>query len=229
MNLNKYFDRAYCVCLPQRKEMSDSLEFKLNDWKLKLRKYIVGIDYIDVDAPFNWHGRNSQSYNYMQCFFNIIEEARDNNLKSILYFEDDVHILPHFEHFMPIIMENVGYWDMIYFGPGHHNFEGMPSNKYELVYPFLTRSELHLGMQCVAIHETMYSRLLSLKDKWWINENPYIDITIAHQFHKGNHEDGRAFCYSACPYLVCETSGMSYNERVSVKRPEYELWKDVLV
>ena len=74
---------------------------------------------------------------------------------------------------MPIIMENVIYWDMIYFGPGNHNFEGLPSKVFEIEYPFLCRSQLHLGMQCVAIHSSMYDRLLDLKNKSWLHENPY--------------------------------------------------------
>lgn len=232
--LDKYFDRITCVCLPQRQKLWTSLESQINSLGGTLSKFMIGTDYVDIEAPSNWTGRNSQSYNYMMCFFEIIAKAKKDKIKNILYMEDDVCILPIFKFFLPIIMDNSPKnWHMIYFGPGHHEYdfntgEAWRSEKYNLVSPYMYVSTLHLGMQMVAINEKMYDYLLDLKNKEWLHENPYIDITIAHQFHRGNSIAGKLPCYGAFPYLVCETSGMSYNERNEVKRPEYELWKDIL-
>lgn len=236
--LNKYFDRITCVCLPNRNEMSKKLEKELNKLCGKLTRFNVrpkdykdngNFDYTDIDMPNNWHGRNAQSYNYMQCFFKIIEKAKKDKIKSLLYLEDDVCLLPHLKYFMPVIMDNTpSNWEMIYFGPGHHGSDDQPSKTYKIETPYLYRSELNLGMQAVAISERMYDYLIDLQNKEWLNENPYIDITIAHQFHRGRSMWGRRYCYGAFPYLVCETSGFSYNEYNDVKRPEYELWKGQL-
>ena len=186
-------------------------------------------DYIDTEAPANWRGRNAQSYNYCQCFFNIIQKCKDEGVESLLYLEDDVCFLPYFNNFLPVIMENAPkYWEMIYFGPGHHGLDGKPSKQFNIETPYLYRSQIHLGMQAVAIHSRMYDMLLELRNKPWLHENPYIDITIAHQFHKGNSEHGRRYCYGAFPYLVCETSGFSYNENKILTGSEYELWKGQL-
>lgn len=238
--LNKYFDRIICTCLPNRNDLSTKLEldlakvggtltrFKVKPLTLK-DSGLIKYDYIDVEMPKNWHGRNAQSYNYMQCFFKIIEQAKQDKVESLLYLEDDVCLLPHLKYFMPIIMDNAPKnWDMIYFGPGHHGDDDQPSKTYRIETPYLYKSQLNLGMQAVAISQRIYDALLGLQTKPWLNENPYIDITIAHQFHRGNSPEGKRNCYGSFPYLVCETSGFSYNEYNDVKRPEYELWKGQL-
>jgi hypothetical protein len=238
VSLYTYFDKIFCVTLPQRAELFNKLQKKIKNLGGELTPYRVfplnlmtdtekvKYDYYDITMPSNWKGRNAQSYNYMMCFFNIIQKCKDEGVKSLLYLEDDVCILPHFKYFMPIIMENAPkYWEMIYFGPGHHGKNDQPSKQYNIETPYLYRSELNLGMQAVAISERFYDMILEIRDKPWLHENPYIDITLAHQFHRGNSPHGRRYCYGAFPYLVCETSGFSYNEYNSVQRPEYELWK----
>jgi hypothetical protein len=240
--LENYFDRCVCTSLPQRADLFSRLSGNIYMLGGVLDRYYIkplGLkdsgrikyDYIDVEPPANWQGRNAQSYNYMQCFFNIIQKAKDDGIKTLLYMEDDVAILPHFKYFLPIIMDNApSYYDCINFGPGHHSMpDGQPSKTYKMEFPYLYRSQLNLGMQCIAISHRMFDVILELRTKPWLHENPYIDIVLAHQFHDGKSEHGKRYCYAAFPYLVCETSGMSYNERNDVKRPEYELWKNYLI
>ncbi len=166
----------------------------------------------------------------MQCFFNIIQKAKDDNIETLLYMEDDCIILPTFEIFCPLVMNNLPhYYEMLWCGPGAHGMDGNPTNHFKLEFPFVYRSELNLGMQMVVISHRMYDMLLELRDKPWINENPFIDITISHYYNKGNSpEYGRRYNYGCMPYWVCENAGYSYNEHKVFERKEFTLWKDYI-
>jgi hypothetical protein len=224
--LSKYFDRISCVSIPSREKLFNNLQVNIQQLGGNIEEFLIGRDYIDVPAPSNWTGRNAQSYNYLQCFTKIIQKAKEDNIENLLYMEDDACILPHFSSFLPVIMDNAPKdWHMINFGPHHHDFQGRLTTKYDFVAPFLFRCQLHLGLQAVAINNKMFDYLIELHTKSWIHEHPYIDVTIAHEFHKGQSIHGKLPCYGAFPYIVCERSGMSYNVGKELTIEPFELWK----
>lgn len=187
--LEKYFDRIQSMYLGryprlriENMRIIESLGGTLEKFILKTDKIQTSIyDYEDKEKPNNWTG-SKQSYNYMMAFFALIQKAKDNGIQNLLYLEDDAKILPTFEIFLPIIMENVPKnWDMIYLCPGHHTSQGQPSNIFQMEYGYYYKSILNLNLHGVAISNRIFDRILSLQEVSWLHENPYIDITLAYQ------------------------------------------------
>lgn len=166
-------------------------------------------DHIDIDPPQNWRGTR-QSYNYYLCLWKIIEKAKAANLKNFLFLEDDAWFQPNFDDIFSAAMGEFDLshepWDMFYLAGNHHE------SVTRLHSPHILKCSCTLDMHAVAINHTMYDDILSLRDKDWLHENPYADVTIAHAFHADRH------VYCLHPSVVYQYEGFSYNEGKRLSR-----------
>lgn len=117
MKVIDYFEKAYVVNLPERKD-------RLRDMKRELEKADMPLDSKkvhlfpafkpDIADPFN-------SIGVKGCFlshYTILKEARDKNLRNVLIMEDDLAISSDFSQYAEMILTQLtqNNWSFVYFG-----------------------------------------------------------------------------------------------------------------
>ena len=224
------FDYIVCMMVDKKINRTDYIKNQTKFIGCEYHNFIVGdglnkdikYDYVDKNKPTEWTG-NNQTYNYTMSFFNIIRKYKNLKAKSILFLEDDVVFLPHFESFLNIIMDNVIEYDMIYFTKDENE------DLYKIQKPFLFLCDLHFNMQAVAISSSMFEPILELEHMWWLPENPTFDVTIGYQFHQGRSEKyGKRKCYASFPYLVIEGTNINNTHKNTKLLEEYNLWSKIV-
>lgn len=123
----------------------------------------------------------------------VLEYARDNNLESILIFEDDVEFAENFnEIFNQAIDELPKDWHMLYFGGNH--FHGVVPHSQHLV-----KLKGTLTTHAIAVHSRFYHVAIStIRERL----NQIIDVTYM-QLH------AQYPCYSIHPKITFQTAGFS--------------------
>tara|TARA_R110000851_G_scaffold848_3_gene2891 strand:- start:16103 stop:16738 length:636 start_codon:yes stop_codon:yes gene_type:complete len=158
--LKTYFDKTYCINLERRPDRWSKVivEFKKVGFFDDVTKY-KAIDGKELDTSKFKHNPNLLlgELGVMETHINIIREAKESEFSSILIVEDDVQFtneINDLKGYMDSVPDN---WDMIYFG-GNHIY-GKPPIK---VNDKIIRLNKTVALQCVAIRNTVYDKILNL-------------------------------------------------------------------
>ena len=165
--LNNFFDKVYCINLDRRPDRWEHASHQFENLGIEVERF-PAIDYKDLEQiPPNIKGG---AYGCKLSHLSIIEKCKNDNIKNVLIFEDDV-VLD--DDILQVFEDNVQYlpqWDMLYFGGYHiHHPTHVNKNIYKLEYSYATHS--------YACNHTMYDDLLK------IERGNYIDVSIA-EMHK---------------------------------------------
>jgi glycosyl transferase family 25 len=165
MSLNNYFKNIYCINLDRR--LDRWLKF-IEECKINSIENVNRVSAIDGDKIVN----NSQLLNgelgILLTHYEIIKNAKNNNLENILILEDDVIFnseIKNIDKIMKLIPDD---WDFIYFG-GNHIYGDTPEKINEKVLKLNNTVSLH----CVAIKNTVYDTILNLLPKQEIQVDGY--------------------------------------------------------
>lgn len=168
MDIEKYFDRIYCINLPQRKDRL--LNFRKNFCNLGTDRitYFNAIDGSKVIDQYEWE-HSKGSLGCRLSHLTILKEAQQNNLDKILVFEDDAIVLKSFrkkfEHLLNIVGED---WDMIYFG-GNHFLQP------DIIDNIVIKLNNTITTHAFAINNRCFAKLID-KIEW---DKRWIDCVIA--------------------------------------------------
>lgn len=122
--LNDYFEKIYCVNLEKRPER----------WESSLKQFsqhnICAERYNAVDGT-KCEKVGKMSHGEVGCLLshlNILKKCKDDNISSVLIFEDDVEFDENLNHLFFQYLDELPEWDILYFGATH-----------ALCYPYMDR------------------------------------------------------------------------------------------
>lgn len=227
MKINDFFQEAYCINLDRRKERweSSSIEFEKNNIKAKrfpavdgneLRKELFGRVITKQDganeyglkkqfitSANRWDGPSWGMAGLNLTHQNLIKEAKEKKIESIIIFEDDVSFIDNFEsEFFDLSCKVPEDWDMLYLGG--YNEIGLGDKICDRLY----RCKWTLTAHAVGIHSRMYNRILDTIDVF----GNFIDVVLADM-----HSSCKAYVFS--PFLATQNSGYS---DIQYKHKDYQ-------
>jgi GR25 family glycosyltransferase involved in LPS biosynthesis len=127
MNLNKYFDKIYCINLDRREDRWEESVKEFEKWGLldQVERYSA----IDGSLINGNYPISLGNVGLIETNINIINEAKEKNYKNILIMEDDVEFtenIIHFDEYYNSLPEN---YDMVWLGGNHNLHMGKKVNK----------------------------------------------------------------------------------------------------
>lgn len=150
INLLDYFDKVYCINLDKR---VDRWQETLNE----LNKYgIVGVErYSAIDGSnIPYTGIKPGAVALRLTFINIIKEAKENNYKNILIFEDDVMFYDQMYNFQQYFENVPKDWDFLYLGTRHLS---TPVK----INDFIVKTNGAYTAHSLAVNSSMFDKILN--------------------------------------------------------------------
>lgn len=155
--LYNFFDDIYCINLKNREDrwksfLSEMARLNITDFKRFDAVNGKELDYTNLS-----YSRNllSGELGVLMSHINLIKEAKERNLDSILVMEDDVYFTDEIYKINDYLNSIPKDWNFIYFGANHNQ------NIPEIINDKICRLKHSFGLQCVGIKNTMYDRILS--------------------------------------------------------------------
>ena len=149
MNINEFFEKVYCINLDRRSDRWDCVINNFNKNNIKCERFSAKDGYeIDLPSPFRFELAGAISH------LNVIKKAKENNLKNVLIFEDDVEFIDNLEELFSEKIKNVPEdWDLIFFG-GNHVGSLVKINKdvYKMTWSY--------ALQMYAINSKFFDQLI---------------------------------------------------------------------
>lgn len=190
MDLNKYFDKIFCINLSSNTHDWQDLQHVFNELNLKVERF----EAID--------GKTLNSSNYpitsseLGCFkshLKIIEYAKYNNYKRILIFEDDVEFVNKFNEKIKTYFAQIpDKWSMLYFGANHIKTPTLVSkNILKIQHSYTTHA--------YAINSEIFNTILNHSELF---RYP-LDVFYANYIHP-NYP-----CYCFYPHLIYQKDRFS--------------------
>lgn len=168
-DINKYFDNIYCLNLEKRKDRWVKVSEQFKRFSINVERFnaIDGSLIPDRDFelvnPDKISGEEAsilgimENKNALACLLshiNIIKDAKKNNYKRILIFEDDIMLSNDFE--IEISKISKLNWKLLYLGASQFNWSGIEiKNGYYL-------SKNTLGTFAYAIDSSIYDIILEV-------------------------------------------------------------------
>ena len=172
-NINTYFDKIYCINLKDKKERWNRVNAIFNDLSINVERFdaingdLISDEYFksitDKYNPENLIGEeasliglieNKKSLACLLSHLEIIKEAKLNNYKKILIFEDDVFFCENFNFRIKEISKLN--WKLIYLGASQFNWQGISTSNG------FYSSKKTLGTFAYGIDSSIYEELISL-------------------------------------------------------------------
>ena len=155
--LYNFFDDIYCINLKNREDrwksfLSEMARLNITDFKRFDAVNGKELDYTNLSYNKNLL---SGELGVLMSHINLIKEAKERNLDSILVMEDDVYFTDEIYKINDYLNSIPKDWNFIYFGANHNQ------NIPEIINDKICRLKHSFGLQCVAIKNTMYDRILS--------------------------------------------------------------------
>lgn len=160
--LNKYFKNIYCINLEHRKDRWDKVSEEFKKFGIENVNKFNAVDGNKLDYslmtynPLLLKGEIGVLFSHIK----LIKMAKEQNLENILILEDDVcftNELNRLDFYMEQVPEN---WDLLYLGANH-----MMSDRLIQIKPNIVKLNHSFGLQCVAVKNTIYDRILELSLK----------------------------------------------------------------
>ena len=193
-DINFYFDKIYCINLDRRTDRWKNVESEFKKMNIDVFRYSA-IDGDNIDFSISNDLTENQlsdkglieNRNSLACLLShleIIKEAKLNNYKRILIFEDDVLFSKDFKNEIKKIEELD--WKLLYLGASQFNWSGIDTSKKYY------RCNKTLGTFAYAIDSSIYDELIILlSSKVKSVDNYFSDFQI-----------GRKDCYVLYPNIV---------------------------
>ncbi len=156
MKITDFFDKTFCINLERRSDRWEECLIEFNKYGLKnINRFnaVDGKELPQVISGFVTPSRLALVLTNMK----ILEEALENNYKSILILEDDVefnHQVIDMEDYFKMLPDD---WDMLYFG-GNHNTH-MNVNPPIIVNEKVCKLHTTYSTHCVAINGKSISKV----------------------------------------------------------------------
>jgi len=204
------------VCLTLDKRVQDGcigrISFAFHKFGWKVNFFICGdgktltkysYDRVDTTPPKGRVGypafvTRPNSWNAFACFKQIIEQAKKDQIETLLLLEDDVELTDNFSETLSLaqsqINENLVDWDMLYLGANH------TWARTKQVSENLLKVNGSGCFHAVGLRSTVYDAILDLP-----MTRP-IDGLVGEKLHK------RFNCYAVWPNIALQQSGYSYCE-----------------
>jgi GR25 family glycosyltransferase involved in LPS biosynthesis len=165
MSLNTHFKNIYCINLDRR--LDRWLKF-IDECKKYSIDNVTRISAVDGEKINNNTNLLNGELGILLTHYNIIENAKNKNLDSILIFEDDVIFTDEIKNINNIMSLIPNDWDFIYFG-GNHVYGDKPIKINDKILKLNNTVALH----CVAIKNTVFDEILELLPKKEIQVDGY--------------------------------------------------------
>lgn len=207
MTLNEFVDRIYCVNLDRRKDRWERSNEIFKNYNLTVERF-VAIDGKELKS--NEMKLPSGVIGILRSDLAIIKNAKQNNYKNILIFEDDIEFSEDFnQKFDEYIKQIPEDWSFIYLGGNNKRPATMISENAKKI-------DLMYSAYAVIIRQNVYNELIEEISK----EQKQVDLIFASLQKKYPS-------YMIYPYLVWVRNDYSdINERfidVSyLKKDKYE-------
>ena len=194
-DINFYFDKIYCINLDRRTDRWKSVEAEFKKMNIDVVRYSA-IDGDNIDFSISNDLTENQlsdkglieNRNSLACLLShleIIKEAKLNNYKRILIFEDDVLFSKDFKNEIKKIEELD--WKLLYLGASQFNWSGIDTSKKYY------RCNKTLGTFAYAIDSSIYDKLINLFEK----KEKSVDNLLS-DIQKKHKDD----CYVVYPNIV---------------------------
>jgi GR25 family glycosyltransferase involved in LPS biosynthesis len=190
--ISNYFDNIYCINLKSRPDRWKQATDEFNKFNINTVKRYNAVDGSKVTNPNPRLLKGEVGV--LLTHINLIEMAQRRGYKNILILEDDVYFtdeLLKLEEYMNSVPED---WDMLYFG-ANHVYGKLP---LEIINEKIVRLNYSVGLQCVAIKNTMFDKILDIVP----NIDKQIDAYYADMMKSYN-----IYCFN--PNMALQREGFS--------------------
>jgi GR25 family glycosyltransferase involved in LPS biosynthesis len=167
MNINEYFDKIYCINLPERKDRWQQCEGEFKKHNINVVRY-------DGKRGQQTGRLTPGEVGLILTNIQILQEAVANNYEKILIMEDDVVFV---DDFNKKFEEKIGFlpnnWGTIHLGGNHHFHMGkfkciskeidfeLDRNNYKQLDYEICKTCWSQTTHAVGIHKSMYQLLLA--------------------------------------------------------------------
>jgi glycosyl transferase, family 25 len=118
-DINDRFPHQVCINLDRRPERWEESQQEFARHGINLVRRFPALDGKALSVPSHW-AFTPGAYGCLISHLEVVREARERNLSSVLIFEDDVALAADFqEKFACCIGQVPSDWDMLYFGAFH--------------------------------------------------------------------------------------------------------------
>jgi len=189
-DLNKYFDKIFCINLDRRPDRWESVKKEFEKWGITSVERYSAIDGNTIEN--NTNILNGE-LGILETHYNLIKKCKDENLDTILVMEDDVYFtekIKQIDEYMDSVPKD---WDLLYFG-GTHVYGPPPVAINDKVVKITHTVAIH----CVAIKKNIFEPLLLTAKK----RQKQIDVCYA-QLQKSFD----SYCFH--PNIALQTTGFS--------------------
>lgn len=201
--ISDYFENIYCVNLETRPDRWEQVQKEFEKYNIiNVKRYnAVDGNTIFVINPKLLRGE----LGILNTHINLIKMAKENNFKNILIMEDDVWFNPDIVNLEKYMNQLPEYWDMLYFGINYQ--QNAPLN---LIKPNIGKPINGYGLQCVAINNTMFDKILEIIPKM----EKQVDVYYS-EFFKTKK------VYSFFPNLALQVEGFSDIQQKNVNYDQF--------
>jgi len=173
MGLNEYFNKVYCINLDRRTDRWGECKEEFNKHNLNVYR-VSAID----GSPLGLTGNEALIKTNIQ----ILEDAKENNLSSVLILEDDVMFtseLDKIDEYMKALPPD---WDVVYFGGNHNTHVG--GNPPTVINDKVYRLHSTYTTHCVGVKSHMFDVLLdSLRKGKSPIDVEYVKLQAKYKFY----------------------------------------------
>jgi GR25 family glycosyltransferase involved in LPS biosynthesis/mannosyltransferase OCH1-like enzyme len=202
-DINKYFDRIYCLNLKSKISNWEKVRYQLNEKNIYLERFeaIDGNEiedelFYNIDREFNPKGlrnelasrygiiENKFSYACLLSHIKILKDAKDKGYKKILILEDDVIISDNFLESVKNV-KNIN-WKLIYLGCSQFDWEDISINDG------FYKSKNTLGTFAYGVDYSIFNDLIDTLER----KNKSVDNLLS-DYQKVNED-----CYTLFPNII---------------------------
>jgi hypothetical protein len=167
MELNQLFDKVYCINLDHRKDRWEQCNTHFTKHGITVDRFpaINGKEVVPNGVGKLLPGE----VGVIRSNYNVVKDAKDNNYKQIVIFEDDVELDPEFkEKFFSFYSAVPDNWSFIYMG-GNHVGGIIPVNNK------VAQIRHSYAIHAICIKNNLFDHILELLKK----EKTQVDVTYA--------------------------------------------------
>lgn len=127
LTINDYFDKIYCLNLDRRSDKWNNVKLKFDKLGINVHRFsaVDGNDIPDYELE-KYTKINKYEVGCMLSHYSIIKDAKKNNYKRILIFEDDVQFIMNFnDEFKKSIVQLPNDWKLFYLGGSQYQWEDL--------------------------------------------------------------------------------------------------------
>ena len=186
--INDYFDKIYCLNLDRRKDKWVSVKKRFNELQINVERFsAIDGNTLTEEELIKYDKINKYEIGCTLSHYQIIKNAKENNYKRILIFEDDVLFIDDFHLLFRDKISKLENWKLFYLGGSQWQWGDI-----EFINGFYYTNHTD-GTFAYAVDESIYDEILSTIR---INDKP-IDFKLWDIQKKFDKQ-----CYTSFPNLV---------------------------